>query len=44
MYVNHYVYISTEYYNELFGNIPEHNRVLIKISGDVNETESYSGR
>lgn len=43
MYVNHYVYISTEYYNELFGNIPEHNRVLIKISGDVNETESYMG-
>ena len=43
MYVNHYVYISTEYYNELFENIPEHNRVLIKISGDVNETESYMG-
>ena len=43
MYVNHYVYISTEYYNELFGNIPKHNRVLIKISGDINETESYMG-
>ena len=23
MYVNHYIYISTEYYNELFGNVPD---------------------
>lgn len=43
MYVNHYVYISTEYYNELFGNVPDNNRVLIKINGDVSETESYMG-
>ena len=43
MYVNHYVYISSEYYNKLFGNVPDNNRVLIKINGDVNETESYMG-
>lgn len=43
MYVNHYIYISTEYYNELFGNVPDNNRVLIKINGDVSETESYMG-
>ena len=35
--------VRAEYYNELFGNVPDNNRVLIKINGDVSETESYMG-
>ena len=45
MYVNHYIFIDSDYYAELFGSKPEDNRLLLVLGEDYNEeTESYIGR
>ncbi|MGN0320671.1 MAG: FtsX-like permease family protein [Lachnospira sp.] len=44
MYVNHYIYIDSDYYAELFGSKPEDNRLLLVLGEDYNEeTESHIG-
>lgn len=42
MYVNHYIYISSEYYNNIFSEAPTDNRALI-IAADGKEYENYIG-
>lgn len=43
MYVNHYIYIDSDYYTSLFGSVPEDNRMFIVLAEDKDNLENYVG-
>lgn len=38
-YIEHYIYMNANYYEEIFGTIPRENMLLLKISGDYDELQ-----
>ncbi|MDO5382610.1 MAG: ABC transporter permease [Eubacteriales bacterium] len=43
MYVNNYMFMTSDYYNTLYGEKPEYNRVLLKLTEDEGEVQNILG-
>ncbi|MGN0328437.1 MAG: FtsX-like permease family protein [Lachnospira sp.] len=43
MYVNNYMFMTSDYYNTLYGEKPEYNRVLLKLTDDEDNVQNILG-
>lgn len=43
MYINNYIFMTSDYFNDIFGYTPDNNRILGKLTGDDDNIQSVIG-